>query len=56
MPKVGAARKEQKASNIGRELGPPPKRVVAPLVRPRLRKQEKARVRRQLEGLRKETH
>ena len=55
MPKVSAARKEQKASNIGGSWDRP-KLVVAPLVRRRLGKQEKARVRRQLEGLRKETH
>ena len=54
MPTVGAARKEQKAWNIGGSWGRP-KRVVAPLVRRRLRKQEKTRVRRQLKGLRKET-
>jgi hypothetical protein len=50
MPKVSAARKEQKASNVGGSWGRP-KRVAAPLVRRRLGKQEKARVHRQLKGL-----
>jgi len=49
MPKVSAARKQQKASNIGGSWGRP-KRTVAPIVRRRLRSQEKARVRREIAG------